>query len=97
MRERTGMTRRSFLGSSAVAFGAPCIVAAATLGAERAAPSDRLTVGIIGMGKQCGWHLGNIAYRLKRPLKWDPAREVFLGDDEANRQLDRPKRQPWTL
>ena len=42
-------------------------------------------------------HLGNIAYRLKRPLKWDPAREVFLGDDEANRQLDRPKRQPWVL
>ena len=42
-------------------------------------------------------HLGNIAYWLKRPLKWDPVQEVFLGDDEANRWLDRPKREPWTL
>jgi len=42
-------------------------------------------------------HLGNLAYWLKRPLKWDPDKEVFLGDAEANRWLDRPKREPWTL
>ena len=42
-------------------------------------------------------HLGNIAYKLKRPLKWDPDREVFLGDPAANREVDRPKRAPWTL
>jgi len=42
-------------------------------------------------------HLGNIAYRLKRPLKWDPAREEFVGDPEANRLLDRPKREPWRI
>jgi len=42
-------------------------------------------------------HLGNLAYWLKRPLRWDPQKEVFLGDDEANRWLDRPKREPWTL
>jgi hypothetical protein len=42
-------------------------------------------------------HLGNIAYMLKRPLKWDPVKEEFIGDDEANRWLDRPKRDPWTL
>jgi len=42
-------------------------------------------------------HLGNIAYRLKRPLKWDPDREVFIGDDEANRLLGRPMRSPWHL
>jgi hypothetical protein len=42
-------------------------------------------------------HLGNIAYWLNRPLKWDPAKEQFVGDDEANRWLDRPKREPWTL
>jgi predicted dehydrogenase len=40
-------------------------------------------------------HLGNIAYELKRPLKWDPAREVFVGDDQANRMLWRPYRSPW--
>jgi len=40
-------------------------------------------------------HLGNIAYWLGRPLKWDPVKEEFIGDDEANRWLDRPKRPPW--
>src|SRR5581483_12214952 len=42
-------------------------------------------------------HLGNIAYWLKRPLKWDPVREEVLDDPEANRWLDRPKREPWSL
>jgi hypothetical protein len=28
-------------------------------------------------------HLGNIAYRLRRPLKWDPVKEEFPGDEEA--------------
>lgn len=42
-------------------------------------------------------HLANIAYQLRRPLKWDPARELFPGDDEANRLLDRPKREPYVL
>jgi hypothetical protein len=42
-------------------------------------------------------HLGNIAYWLNRPLRWDPVREEFIGDAEANRWLDRPKRAPWRL
>jgi len=42
-------------------------------------------------------HLGNIAYWLKRPLKYDPVKEEILGDPEAARWLDRPKRAPWTL
>jgi len=42
-------------------------------------------------------HLGNICYWLGRPLKWDPAKEDFLGDPEASRWLDRPKRAPWIL
>lgn len=42
-------------------------------------------------------HLGNLAYRLRRPLKWDPVKEEFPGDEEANRFLDRAKREPWTL
>jgi predicted dehydrogenase len=40
-------------------------------------------------------HLGNIAYWLNRPIRWDPAREVILGDEEASRWLDRAKREPW--
>jgi len=42
-------------------------------------------------------HLGNIAYQLNRPLKWDPVKEVFVGDDFANRFLDRARREPWTI
>jgi len=42
-------------------------------------------------------HLGNIAYWLKRPLKWDPVTEEIIGDAEAARWLDRPKREPWRL
>jgi hypothetical protein len=40
-------------------------------------------------------HLGNIAYWLNRPLKWAPDRKQFINDDEANRRLDRAKREPW--
>ena len=40
-------------------------------------------------------HLGNLAYWNKRALKWDPAKERFIGDNEANGWLDRPKRAPW--
>jgi hypothetical protein len=42
-------------------------------------------------------HLGNIAYWLKRPLKWDPEKEDFIGDPEASRWLSRPRREPWIL
>ena len=42
-------------------------------------------------------HIGNIAYWLRRPLKWDPAKEGFVNDPEANRLLERPMRSPWQL
>lgn len=42
-------------------------------------------------------HLGNIAMKLGRDLKWDPAREQFIGDDEANGKLSRAYRAPWSL
>ena len=41
-------------------------------------------------------HLGNIAYWLERPLEWDPDTEQIIGDEEAARWLDRPKRGPWS-
>jgi len=42
-------------------------------------------------------HLGNLAYSLRRPLRWDPAVEHFPGDPDANRHLDRARREPWRL
>lgn len=42
-------------------------------------------------------HLGNIAMRLRRPLKWDPVAEEFRGDTEANGMLRRPYRGPWNI
>jgi predicted dehydrogenase len=41
-------------------------------------------------------HLGNIALRLKAKLKWDPAKEQFIGSDEANALLHRPVRGTWS-
>ena len=32
-------------------------------------------------------HLCNLAMLLKRKLRWDPAKEEFIGDAEANRLL----------
>ena len=51
----------------------------------------------IGHRATCWSHLGNIAYLVGRKLRWDPAVERFLGDDEANRLLDRAYRDPWDL
>jgi len=42
-------------------------------------------------------HIGHIAIRLGRQLKWDPDKERFIGDDEANKLLSRSIRAPWHL
>ncbi len=42
-------------------------------------------------------HIGNISMRLGRPLKWDPAKEEFVGDAAANQLRFRPMRGPWHL
>ena len=42
-------------------------------------------------------HLGNIAMLTGRRLRWDPEKENFIDDAEANRMLSRPMRSPWHL
>jgi len=54
--------RRAFLKTSAVLFSAPLILPSRVWSAENA-PSKRLTVGCIGMGKQMGGHLGSCLNR----------------------------------
>jgi predicted dehydrogenase len=41
-------------------------------------------------------HLGVIALRLGRKLKWDPAHEAFVDDEEANSYRERKMRKPWS-
>ncbi len=40
-------------------------------------------------------HLGVIAIRLGRKLQWDPAKEQFVGDAEANGYVKREMRKPY--
>jgi len=42
-------------------------------------------------------HLLNITREMGRKLNWDPEKEQFVGDDEANKLLDRPRRAGFEL
>ena len=42
-------------------------------------------------------HLGNISYRLGRQLQFDPEKERFVGDEQANAMLTRKYRFPFVL
>ena len=57
--------------------------------AREAVPRHRTGVNTVAV---C--HLGIIAYELKRSLKWDQAKQEFPGDEEANRLVDRARREP---
>jgi predicted dehydrogenase len=41
--------------------------------------------------------LHHIAMKLRRKLSWDPAREQFNNDEEANAMRSRPQRSPYTI
>ena len=42
-------------------------------------------------------NIGNIGYELNRPLKWNPAIEKFMDDEEANSKLHYEYRAPYKL
>ena len=42
-------------------------------------------------------HIGNIAMLLGRRLRWNPEKEKFADDAQANAMFTRPQREPWTL
>ena len=42
-------------------------------------------------------HLGDIAVRTARKIRWDPAKETIVGDEAARRMMHRPMRSPWRL
>jgi len=39
--------------------------------------------------------LGDLAMRIGRKVKYNPAKQQFIGDDEANAMLSRPQRRPY--
>jgi len=41
-------------------------------------------------------HLGVISMRLGRKLNWDPQKQQFVNDEEADKWLSREQRKPWT-
>jgi hypothetical protein len=50
------------------------------------------------VGHRCSTisHLGNICMDLGRKLQWDPEREEFVDDDQANAKRSVTRREPWT-
>ncbi len=40
-------------------------------------------------------HLGNISMLLNQDLDWDPEKERFVNNSQANALLERPMREPW--
>jgi len=42
-------------------------------------------------------HLANLARELNRKLRWDPADERFIDDQEANHLVDRARRKGFEL
>ena len=42
-------------------------------------------------------HLANITRQLNRKLKWDPKKEHFVGDAEADKMVSRPRRKGYEL
>lgn len=51
----------------------------------------------IGHESMLGLHLANIAFRLRRRVNWDAAKEQVIGDPEAQAQVLRPYRAPWSI
>ena len=42
-------------------------------------------------------NIGNIAYQLNRPLQWDPIKEEFKNDAEANKLTGREMKKEWNV
>ncbi|MBN2293473.1 MAG: Gfo/Idh/MocA family oxidoreductase [Pirellulales bacterium] len=58
---------------------------------------DPVTTVEIGHRTNTVCQLSDIATRLKRKLRWDPTKEQFVDNDEANKMLLRKMRAPWQM
>jgi len=92
VKKKTGLTRRDFLRKSALGAAVfPYIIPSLALGADGAvAPSERITMGCIGLGGQGS---GNMGAFLQDPR----VQVVAVCDEEANGLLARAMRGPWRI
>ncbi|MGD0094055.1 MAG: hypothetical protein ABSC08_04505 [Bryobacteraceae bacterium] len=81
MRTANHPTRREFLGSAILAATAPCIIPARALGRGAPAPSDRVTVGIIGSG-------GRGVFETSQYPFFDNVEIVAVCDAQQSRRLN---------
>lgn len=58
---------------------------------------DTICTAEIGHRSATICHLANIGYQLRRDLVWDPEKEHFVNDDEANKLIDHAMRALWKL
>ncbi|MFO0455174.1 MAG: Gfo/Idh/MocA family protein [Planctomycetota bacterium] len=83
MPETSKLKRRDFLAATAkasLALGVPTIIPATALGDERRiSPSDRIELGVIGIGRRCRYVLGEI-------LKLPDVRCRMIADVQASRR-----------
>jgi hypothetical protein len=81
MPQNPGFTRRDFLRSAAPALAAPAFVSASALGkGDRAAASERITVGFIGCGKMAN------DYHLPTLLSFGDVQAVAVCEVDRNRR-----------
>jgi len=52
---------------------------------------------IVMHNSMCMVHAANICMWLGRDLEYDPIKEEFINDDEANRLRSRAQREPWVI
>jgi len=85
LRRGAGVSRRGFLGRAA-ALAAPCIVPASVLGGQgEVAPSERITIGVIGVGGR-----GGVNVKTFLPMK--QAQILAVCDP---RRLKRQEKKRW--
>jgi len=61
---------------------------------SRAKPACNSTIARHG---HIACHAAAIAWKLGRKLRFDPAKEIFIDDEDANRMLDHPRRKKWDV
>jgi predicted dehydrogenase len=67
------------------------------LDAIKAGKTECICTPEIGHRTATVCHLGNLGYQLRRKLKWDPVKEEFANDEEANKLRSREPRAKWKV